>query len=46
MALFLVTHNAMKVIVSIFRSAYSTFSFLCCDLFKSILHQQPVLVVP
>lgn len=47
MAWFLVTHNTMKVIVSIFRTAYSTFSFLCCDLFWSILlHQQPVLVVP
>lgn len=29
MAWFLVTHNMMKVIVSIFRTAYSTFSFLC-----------------
>lgn len=29
MAWFLVTHNMIKVIVSIFRTAYSTFSFLC-----------------
>lgn len=46
MARFLMTHNTMKAIISIFRIAYSTFSFLHCDLFKSIqLHQQPAVLV-